>query len=65
MRIVGLLADRDNYQDVSNCRGITVSTVRTYIRRIDEKVHVHTKSEAVSKALRGWLIPTHRCARSC
>jgi DNA-binding CsgD family transcriptional regulator len=42
MRIVGLLADRDSYQGVGNCLGITVNTVRTYIRRIDEKVHVHT-----------------------
>jgi DNA-binding CsgD family transcriptional regulator len=57
MRIVGLFANRDSYQDVGNCLGITVSTVRNYICRIDEKVHVHTKSEAVINALRGWLIP--------
>jgi DNA-binding CsgD family transcriptional regulator len=34
-----------------------VNTVRNYIRQIYEKLHVHTKSEAVSKALRGRLIP--------
>jgi DNA-binding CsgD family transcriptional regulator len=49
MRTVGLLADRESYQDVGNCLGITVSTVRNYIRRIDAKVHGHTKSEPVSR----------------
>jgi hypothetical protein len=33
-----------------------VNTVRNYIRRIYEKLQVHTKAQAVSKALRGRLI---------
>jgi DNA-binding NarL/FixJ family response regulator len=57
VRIVRMLADGDSYQDVGDRLGITVNTVRNYIRRIYEKLHVHTKSEAVSKALRGRLIP--------
>lgn len=57
MRIVGMLAEGGSYQDVGDRLGITVNTVRNYIRRIYEKLHVHTKSEAVSKALRGRLIP--------
>jgi DNA-binding NarL/FixJ family response regulator len=56
-RIIRMLADGDSYQDVGDRLGITVNTVRNYIRRIYEKLHVHTKSEAVSKALRGRLIP--------
>jgi len=56
-RIVRMLADGDSYQDVGERLGITVNTVRNYIRRIYEKLQVHTKSEAVSKALRGRLIP--------
>jgi DNA-binding NarL/FixJ family response regulator len=56
-RIVRMLADGDSYQDVGDRLGITVNTVRNYIRRIYEKLHVHTKSQAVSKALRGRLIP--------
>ncbi len=55
-RIVRMLAEGDSYQEVGERLGITVNTVRNYIRRIYEKLHVHTKSEAVSKALRGRLI---------
>ena len=56
-RIVRMLAEGDSYQEVGERLGITVNTVRNYIRRIYEKLHVHTKSKAVSKALRGRLIP--------
>jgi DNA-binding NarL/FixJ family response regulator len=56
-RIVRMLADGDSYQEVGDQLGITVNTVRNYIRRIYEKLQVHTKSEAVSKALRSRLIP--------
>ena len=56
-RIIGMLADGDSYHEVGARLGITVNTVRNYIRRIYDKLHVHTKSEAVSKALRGRLIP--------
>ncbi|MCA1815014.1 MAG: LuxR C-terminal-related transcriptional regulator, partial [Acidobacteria bacterium] len=33
-----------------------INTVRNYIRSIYEKLHVHSKSEAVGKALRNRLI---------
>jgi DNA-binding NarL/FixJ family response regulator len=56
-RIIRMLAEGDSYQEVGEQLGITVNTVRNYIRRIYDKLHVHTKSQAVSKALRGRLIP--------
>ena len=57
LRIIRMLADGDSYQEVGERLGITVNTVRNYIRRIYDKLHVHTKAQAVSKALRGRLIP--------
>jgi DNA-binding CsgD family transcriptional regulator len=36
--------------------GISVNTVRKHIRNLYEKLEVHTRSEAVGKALRGgWI----------
>jgi DNA-binding CsgD family transcriptional regulator len=35
---------------------ISIRTVRNYLCSINEKLHVNTKSEAVSKALRHRLI---------
>ncbi|MBL8221260.1 MAG: response regulator transcription factor, partial [Bryobacterales bacterium] len=35
---------------------VSINTVRNYIRGIYEKLHVHSKSEAVSKAIRHGLI---------
>jgi DNA-binding CsgD family transcriptional regulator len=63
-RIIRMLADGDSYQDVGDRLGITVNTVRNHIRRIYKKLHVHTKSEAVSTALRGRLIPLRATGRS-
>ena len=56
IRIVRMLAAGDSYHEVAAQLGISVNTVRNYIRSIYEKLQVHTKSEAVSKALRRRLI---------
>ena len=56
VRLLGLLAEGYSYQGCANRLKITINTVRNYIRSIYEKLHVHTKSEAVSKALRSRLI---------
>jgi DNA-binding NarL/FixJ family response regulator len=56
VRVVRMLATGDSYQEIAERFGITVNTVRNYIRSIYDKLQVHTKSEAVSKALRGRLI---------
>jgi len=55
-RLLGLLALGYSYQAAGEELGISVNTVRNYIRSIYEKLHVHSKSEAVGKALRQHLI---------
>ena len=56
VRLLKLLSEGHSYQSAGAELRITVNTVRNYIRSIYEKLHVHSKSEAVSKALRGGLI---------
>jgi DNA-binding NarL/FixJ family response regulator len=40
------------YKQISSELGISLSTVRTYIQRIYEKLHVHSQTEAVMKYAR-------------
>jgi DNA-binding NarL/FixJ family response regulator len=52
LRLVELLAEGYSYQGASNVMNVSVNTVRNYVRAVYDKLHVHTKSEAVSKVLR-------------
>ena len=56
VRLLKLLSEGHSYQSAGVELGITINTVRNYIRSIYEKLHVHSKSEAVTKALKGRLI---------
>jgi DNA-binding NarL/FixJ family response regulator len=56
IKLLSLLAQGYSYQASANQLNISVNTVRNYIRSIYDKLHVHSKSEAVSKALRSRLI---------
>ena len=40
------------YKQIADQLGVSIHTVRNYIRRIYEKLHVHTRTEAVAKFLR-------------
>ncbi len=40
------------YKEIASNLGISLSTVRTYIQRIYEKLHVHSQAEAVMKYAR-------------
>jgi len=55
-RLLALLADGYSYQGAADQMLVSVNTVRNYIRSIYDKLHVHTKSEAVSKAIKARLI---------
>lgn len=56
IRLLQMLSDGHSYQSAAGQMNISVNTVRNYIRSIYEKLHVHSKNEAVSKALRGRII---------
>jgi DNA-binding NarL/FixJ family response regulator len=56
VRLLSLLADGYSYQTAADEMRVSINTVRNYIRSIYEKLHVHSKSEAVSKALKAGLI---------
>jgi DNA-binding NarL/FixJ family response regulator len=43
------LAAGRTYKHISNDMGVTINTVRSYIRRIYEKLHVQSRTEAVAK----------------
>ena len=56
VRLLTYLAEGLSYQAASEKMGISINTVRDHVRSIYDKLHVHSKSEAVSKAIRGGLI---------
>ena len=56
LRLLQLLADGHSYQAAGDRLTISVNTVRTYVRAIYDKLHVHSKSGAVSQAMRRGLI---------
>jgi len=56
VRLLQMLAEGYSYQGAAGQLHISINTVRNYIRSIYEKLHVHSKNEAVSKALRNRII---------
>ena len=56
IKLLRLLADGYSYQACGNQLSVSVNTIRNYIRSIYDKLHVHSRSEAVTKALRSRVI---------
>jgi DNA-binding NarL/FixJ family response regulator len=50
--ILGRLAKGLTYQAIADELGISVNTIRTHLRRVYEKLHVQSRTEAVAKYLR-------------
>jgi len=55
-RILKLFVDGHNYKTAGAELNVSVNTISFHVRRIYEKLQVHSKSEAVAKALRHNLI---------
>jgi DNA-binding NarL/FixJ family response regulator len=56
VRVLKMLVDGHNYKTTAVELSVSVNTISFHMRRIYEKLHVHTKSEAVAKALRNRII---------
>ena len=54
--VLNKLSEGDNYQQIAESLFISVDTVRHHIRNIYKKLHVHSQSEAVAKAIRKGVI---------
>jgi DNA-binding NarL/FixJ family response regulator len=50
------LVEGDGYKEIADALFISVYTARAHLRNIYEKLHVHSKSQAVSKALQERLV---------
>ena len=55
-RLLKLLVEGHNYKTAAFELNVSVNTVSFHMRRIHEKLQVHSKSEAVAKALRDRLV---------
>ena len=56
LRVLALLSEGYSYANIAGQLEISINTVRNHVRSSYEKLHVHSASEAVSKALRKRLI---------
>lgn len=55
LRILKLLVSGENYKTAAAKMGVTSHAISFHVRHIYEKLHVHSRSEAVAKALRSGL----------
>jgi DNA-binding NarL/FixJ family response regulator len=56
LRLLKLLVEGHNYKTAAAELGVSFHTIHFHMRNIYEKLQVHSKSEAVSKALRDRII---------
>jgi DNA-binding NarL/FixJ family response regulator len=55
-RLLKLLTEGYNYQSAAEKLGVSYNTVKFHVRHIFDKLQVHSKSEAVLKAMRDRLV---------
>lgn len=56
IRLLKLLVEGHNYKTAGTELNVSVNTIRFHMRSIYEKLQVHSKSEAVAKALRDRIV---------
>lgn len=55
-RLLKLLAEGHNYKTAAREFDVSVNTIAFHMKHIYEKLHVHSKSQAVAKALRAGIV---------
>lgn len=56
LEVLQLLAQGHSYKTCADRLAISHDTIRFYVRNIYDRLHIHSKSEAVIKALKsGWI----------
>ena len=58
LEVLELLTQGDDYKLIAEKLFLSIFTVRAHIRNIYDKLHVHSKSQAVAKALKEKVLPT-------
>ncbi|MEZ5313448.1 MAG: response regulator transcription factor [Thermoanaerobaculia bacterium] len=56
LRLLGLFSEGYSYQGVAEELGISVNTVRSHVRNVYDKLHVHSRSQAVHAAIRQGIL---------
>jgi DNA-binding NarL/FixJ family response regulator len=56
LRLLKLLVDGHNYKTAALELNVSINTVSFHMRHVYQKLHVHSKSEAVAKALRDQIV---------
>jgi DNA-binding NarL/FixJ family response regulator len=54
-KVLQMLVSGENYKTAAAKLGVTVHAVSFHVRRVYEKLHVHSRTEAVAKALRSGM----------
>ncbi len=56
--VLELLVEGEDYKTIAEKLFLSVFTIRAHLRNIYDKLHVHSKSQAVAKALKERVVPT-------
>lgn len=56
VRLLGLLAEGYSYLGAADRLHVSINTVRSHVRNIYEKLHVHSRSQAVHQALQRGIL---------
>jgi DNA-binding NarL/FixJ family response regulator len=60
LEILKMLAEGHSYKTCAAALDVGLDTIRSHVRKIYERLHVHSRSEAVWKALHGGLLSDNK-----